>query len=312
MGRSKIVGALPRMPLEVLRYVVLIGEQGSTFAAAQMVNLTSSSLSRKIAQLEHELGLALFERHSRGMRPTDAGQLVIEAARHVIARMERLASEIDDGDAMNRGFVRVFASQALVEHILMPRVLQLGAKYPNVKIELNVAAGRQAERALVEDVADFALIITVPTHPDIDIVAERRNHVVAVVRRDHPFAGRTSVDPAEVVATAFAALPGTYSSRQAFNSLLPDAMKSVQPQMTANSVAALKAYAQSGLGVAVVPELTVWDDPAHADLVVVPLEGAERTDTRMCLCRRRTRIMGSAARNLLAELAASFDEMPLP
>jgi DNA-binding transcriptional LysR family regulator len=304
------VGALPRMPLEVLRYVVLIAEHGSTLAAAQTVNLTSSSLSRKIAQLEHELGVALFERHSRGMRPTDAGQLLIDAARHVITRMERLASEIDDVDAKHRGFVRVFASQALVEHIVMPRVLQLGAKYPNVKIDLNVAAGRQAERALIEDTADFALIITVPTHPDIDIVAERSNHVVAVMRRDHPLAARSSVDAAEVVAIRFAALPSTYSSRQAFNSLLPEALKAVHPQMTANSIAALKAYAQSGLGISVVPELTVWDDPVQADLVVVPLQGADRTDTRMCLCRRRSRTMGSAARSLLAELAASFDTMP--
>jgi len=66
MGRSKIGAALPRIPLEVLRYVVLIAKQSSTMAAAQTLNLTTSSLSRKVAQLEHELGLALFERHSRG------------------------------------------------------------------------------------------------------------------------------------------------------------------------------------------------------------------------------------------------------
>ena len=49
MGRSKIVGALPRMPLEVLRYVVLIADHGSTLAAAHIVNLMPSSLGCKIA-----------------------------------------------------------------------------------------------------------------------------------------------------------------------------------------------------------------------------------------------------------------------
>jgi DNA-binding transcriptional LysR family regulator len=306
MGRSKIVGALPRMPLEVLRYVVLIAEQGSTFAAARMVNLTSSSLSRKVAQLEHELGLALFERHSRGMRPTDAGLLVIEAARQMMARMERLANDIDDVDALNRGSVRISVSQTLVDHILMPRVLQMARQYPNVKFDLHVAAGRQAERALVEDSADFALILTVPAHPDIEIVAERRNRIVAIVHRDHPFAGRGRIEVAELVAAPFAALPPTYSSRLAFNTLLPEPLRAVQPQLTTNSIPALRGYALSGVGASIMPELAIWDDAATADLVAVDLEGAEQTDTRMCLCCRRSRIMGNAARRLMADLAGSF------
>ena len=308
MGRSKIVGALPRLPLEVLRYVVLIAENGTAVAAAQSVNMTPSSLSRKIGLLEHELGVLLFARHSRGMRPTGAGELVVEAARQMLARMERLASDIDDADAMGGGSVKVCVSQALVEHILMPRVLHLAQRYPKMKIDLNVAAGRQAERALVEDKADFALIITVPRHPDIEIVAERSNHVVALVNRAHPLSGRGRVDVAELVGMPFAALPPTYSSRVAFNTLLPDALRGVQPQLTANSIAALKAYALAGLGAAVVPELTVWGDDASEQLAVVELIGADATDTRMCLCRRSSRILSTAAQRLLGDLAASLTD----
>jgi LysR family cyn operon transcriptional activator len=292
------------MPLEVLRHVLLIAEHGSILAAAQTVNLTGSSLSRKITQLEHELGLELFERHSRGMRPTDAGALLIEAARQMLARMERLASDIDDIGAMGRGSVRLFTSQALIEHIVMPRVLQMGAKYPHVKIDLQVAVGRLVERALLSDGADFAVITTVPTHPDIEIVAKRENRVVAIVNRAHEFASLRRIEAGVLAASPFAALPNTYNSRVAFNALLPDAMKSVQPQMTVNSVAALKAYALSGLGAAIVPELAL--SATDTDLVVLTLEHADQTDTRMCLCRRKSHIMGSAASRLLDEFAQSF------
>ena len=308
MGKSKIVGALPRLPLEVLRYVLLIAEHGSTLAAAQTVNLTSSSLSRKIAQLEHELGIALFERHSRGMRPTDAGKLVVDAARQMLSRMDRLASDIDDIGTSGRGLIRLYTSQALVEHIVMPRVLRMAADFPNVKIDLQVAVGRQAERALLMDGADFAVIITVPTHPDIEIVAERSNQVVAIVHSAHPFATRGRISAEELVMSPFAALPPTYNSRVAFNSLLPDALKDVQPQMTASSTAALKAYAKSGLGASVVPELTVAGDASSEDLVVVALEGADRIDTRMCLCRRRSHIMGNAAQRLLDDYSQIFTD----
>lgn len=310
MGRSRIVGALPRLPLEVLRHVVLIAECGSTVGAAQIVNMTSSSLSRKIAQLEHDLGVPLFERHSRGMRPTSAGQLVAEAARQILARMDRLASDIGDVDELGRGLVRIYASQALVEHFLMPHVARMAVQYPNVKIELHVGAGRQAERALIDESADFALILTVPRHPEIEIVAERANRIVAIVSPDHPLAERGRISVAEVLAQPFAALPPSYSSRAAFNTLAPEALLGVQPQFTANSIAALKAYALAGLGVAIVPELTVGDAPGEQGLVLIEIIGSERTDTRMCLCRRQSRLLGNAARRLLNDFVTAFAPQP--
>jgi DNA-binding transcriptional LysR family regulator len=309
MGRSKVVGALPRLPIEVLRYVVLIADQGSTVAAAQTVNMTSSSLSRKIGQLEHELGVALFERHSRGMRVTEAGELVLTAARQMLARMDRLANEIDDFTSPGGGLVRVQASQALVEHIIMPRILEMGQQNPNLKVDLTVAAGRQAERALIEDTADFALIITVPRHPDIEIAAERGNRVVAIVNRQHTLAERQVISAADVAKAPFAALSPVYSSRLAFNSLLPTALKDVQPHFTSNSVIGLKAYALSGLGPAIVPELTVWGSEM-SELSVLELEGSEKTDTRMCLCRRRSRNLSAAAEKMFSVMAdALLDPM---
>ena len=78
--------------------------------------------------------------------------------------------------------------------------------------------------------------------------------------------------------------------------------------MTASSTAALKAYAKSGLGASVVPELTVAGDASSEDLVVVALEGADRIDTRMCLCRRRSHIMGNAAQRLLDDYSQFFTD----
>ena len=268
--------------------------------------IVQSSLSRKIAQLEHELGHALFERHSRGMRPTEAGDLLVEAARQIVARMERLASDIEDLGETGRGAARVFASQALVEHVLMPRVLELWAQHPNARIDLTIAAGRQAERALIDDDADFALIVTVPRHPDIEILAERSNRVVALVSSAHPLARRREISVEDVAAGPFAALPPTYSSRRVFDAMLPHALRAATPEMTANSITALKLYAASGRGVAVTPELVVRGDGRDEGLAVVALANADATDTRMCLCKRRSRSLGATARRLLASLAASF------
>jgi DNA-binding transcriptional LysR family regulator len=307
MGRSKIVGALPRLPLEVLRYVVLIADHGSTLAVAHVVNLTASSLSRKIAQLEHELGVILFERHSRGMRPTATGHLVVEAARQMLQRMDRLAADIDEVESVGHGSVKIYASQSLVERFLMPCVVQMARTYPHLKTDLHIAAGRQAERALVHDLADFALVVTAPHHPDIEIVAERSNRIVAVVSPAHPLAGAAEINVADLMAMPFAAMPPNYTSRVAFNSVVPVQNRDGQPQMTANSIPALKAYARAGIGIAVMPEVAIWDEDRDGDLVPIEIAGLDVSTSRMCLCRRRSRILGPAAQRFLSALTEAFD-----
>lgn len=294
------------MPLEVLRYVVLIAENGSTLAAADIVNLTASSLSRKIALLEHELGVTLFERHSRGMRLTPTGNLVVEAARQIIQRMERLSADIDEVASVGHGSVRIHVSQSLVERFLMPCLIRMARTYPHMKTFLHIAAGRQAERALVHDLADFALVVTAPNHPDIEIVAERPNRIVAVVSPGHPFAGRTGISAEELAATPFAAMPSSYTSRVAFDTILPGQHRDGQPQMTANSIPALKAYARSGIGAAVMPEVAMWDEDRDGDLLPIEIIGLDNLTTRMCVCRRRSRPLGPSAARFLATLAREF------
>lgn len=306
MGRSKIVGALPRLPLEVLRYVVLIAENGSTLATAEIVNLTASSLSRKIALLEHELGVTLFERHSRGMRLTPTGKLVVEAARQIIQRMERLAADIDEVEQVGHGTVRIHVSQSLVERFLMPCLIRLARTYPHLKTHLHIAAGRQAERALVHDLADFALVVTAPDHPDIEIVAERRNRIVGVVSPAHPLAGTSSITMADLMAGPYAAMPPSYTSRVTFDTVVPSQNRDSTPQMTANSIPALKAYARSGIGVAVMPEVAIWDEDRDGDLLPIEIEGLDSTSTRMCLCRRRSRTLAPSAERFLQALVEEF------
>ncbi len=306
MGRSKIVGVLPRMPLEVLRYVVLIAENGSSLAAADLVNLTASSLSRKIALLEHALGVTLFERHSRGMRLTPTGNLVAEAARQIIQRMERLSADIEEVESVGHGSVRIHVSQSLVERFLMPCLIRMARTYPHMKTFLHIAAGRQAERALVHDLADFALVVTAPNHPDIEIVAERPNRIVAVVSPGHPLAGRTAISAADLVSMPFAAMPSSYTSRVAFDTVVPGQHRDGQPQMTANSIPALKAYARSGIGAAVMPEVAMWDEDRDGDLLPIEILGLDNLTTRMCLCRRRSRSLGTSAERFLATLVDEF------
>lgn len=310
MGRSKIIGALPRMPLQVLQYVISISEHGSTLAAAHDVHLTSSALSRQVAQLEYELGVSLFERHSRGMRPTSAGDVFIEAARQVLRRMDQLAADLDDVHSLKRGHVSIYASEALVPDYLIPKISAMARTYPNITADIVVASGRQAERALLEERADLAVVFNAVNHSELEIVAEHRSQVVAIVSREHDLAACGTVAAADLLDGKSLALPPrNYATRLAFDALLPPEKAWVVPHLTVNSIAALKLYARSGAGVAVVPSFAVSGENADAELVTLELEGAERNGTRVCLCRHSNRQPSAAATYLLEEIAAAFPRL---
>jgi len=306
MGRSKIIGALPRMPLQVLKYAISIAEHGSTLAAAHEANLTPSALSRQIVQLEHELGIALFERHSRGMRLTAAGEIFVDAAHQMVSRMERLAADLNDVNALKRGHVALYASEALVADFLLPKVTENGRLFPNIKIDLVIASGRQAEKALLNEQADFAVIFNAPGHADLQVIAERRNRLIAIVSQDHPLADAGKIEARELLEMPIALPPRSYATRVAFDGLLPDDRRGFQAHLTVNSIAALKTYARLGTGVAVVPEIAIWDRDSIQGLAVIELAGSDRVGTRICVCRHRVRSLSAAATRLMDDLLASF------
>lgn len=295
------------MPLQVLQYAISIAERGSTLAAAHEVNLTSSALSRQISQLEHELGVTLFERHSRGMRPTSAGEVFLDAARQVLRRMERLATDLDDVHSLRRGHVTIYSSEALVHDFLLPRITNVAITHPNITIEVVVTAGRQAEKALVDERAEIAVIFNAPSYVELEVVAQNENRLVAIVRPEHPLASRKLISADELIEDVRLALPPrSYATRVAFDSLLSPDKGGFSPHLTINSISALKHYVRSGAGAAVVPGLSVRGD--DEEFASVDIEGADSTGTRVCLCRHRTRPLSGAANYILGELIAAFPD----
>lgn len=85
---------LARIDLVTLRLAVLCMETGSLSAAAREVHLSLSGASHRLATLEDAFGAQLFERHSRGLRPTRAGELVASHGRLILGTLEQLTDKL--------------------------------------------------------------------------------------------------------------------------------------------------------------------------------------------------------------------------
>ncbi len=96
-----------RVELRHLRYVIAAAEHHSFRRAASVVGVHQSAISRRIRDLEEELGASLFNRHSGGVELTFAGEGFLEHARRIVGQIERAASLVNAHGCGNAGIVRV-------------------------------------------------------------------------------------------------------------------------------------------------------------------------------------------------------------
>jgi DNA-binding transcriptional LysR family regulator len=165
-----------------LRYLVAAGECGSFTRAAAMLEVETSALSRTIHELENLLGVSLFERHARGVRPTGAGSEYLTDARDILVRLERAGGRAADAGAgrlghLTLGYVWSFARGSATDLITEYRdknprvVLHLVENGPDAligklrqhELDLMLTATPAPERLLLGGLTDMN---TLPLWPE--------------------------------------------------------------------------------------------------------------------------------------------------
>jgi len=148
----------------LLRSFLAVVEAGSLSRAARDLGLSQPTLGRQIAELEGTLGVALFARHPRGLRTTEAGQALVAPARAMRDAAAEAALAAAGRAAAPRGTVRVTASVYVAHHILPPLIAALRADAPEITIEL--VASDTSDNLLFRE-ADIALRMYRPTQLDV-------------------------------------------------------------------------------------------------------------------------------------------------
>lgn len=147
-----------------LKILLSIARCGSLNAAATELKTSQSTVSRRLAALEADLGVRLFERTSEGVKPTEVALELIPEAR----RMEETASSVSallrNRDKRCVGRVRVALEDALATYLVMPRVRELLEHNPGLELELLPGV---AVVDLTRHEADLALRFMKPTRGDL-------------------------------------------------------------------------------------------------------------------------------------------------
>lgn len=124
------------MDWDKLRIFHAVADAGSLTHAGEYLHLSQSAVSRQIRALETSLNTTLFHRHARGLILTEQGELLFDATSSMIKRLDAASARIRDSEEEVFGELRVTTSTGFGSLWLVPRLPNLFAKYPDLKIDL--------------------------------------------------------------------------------------------------------------------------------------------------------------------------------
>lgn len=124
--------------LKALRYFCAVVERGSFTKAANALSLPASSLSRRIADLEANLGATLLKRTTRVVQVTEIGQLYYEQVQHILLQIDQSDETVRSYHAKPMGQLRVSCMVSFGESILLPAMEDFERRYPEIVLDIRL------------------------------------------------------------------------------------------------------------------------------------------------------------------------------
>ncbi|MGW3341702.1 LysR family transcriptional regulator [Nonomuraea rubra] len=267
------------MNLQQLRFAVALAEELNFGRAALREGVRQPPFSQQIGKLEEELGVRLFERTTRQVRLTPAGEAFVAEARTSLAHAARAAESARRAGRGEAGRL-VIGFVGSATNLTLPRVLRrFRARYPGVQVELHeLPTARQAEE-LRQGLLDVALLHAPVAGPAAEVLSTQtvaRELLLAALPTDHPLAPRTSLPPAALAGEPFVMFPRRYGP--ALHDQIVAAVgfepRIVQEAVQMQTIVGLVA---AGIGVSVVPESVAR--LRRGDVVFRPLSPPARVVT---------------------------------
>lgn len=257
----------PVMHITLRQLEIFLGvyDQKSLSKAAAKLCVTTSAASQSLKELERILGTELFERKSNGLFPTDAASALLPLATLVVTK----ASEIEDIFAAREkgltGKLIIGANRACGIYILSRRLPEFKRRYPTVDPTLLIEDNEIVEAGVLENRMDIGFISRPPVDSSLTFFPCFRDDFVLIASPKSPYISVEATTEDFCLATWIMDQEATVSDA-AKRWLLAQGI-TVSNILTMNTMGAIKRAVQTGLGLAVMPLLSVSEEIRRGDLV---------------------------------------------
>jgi len=293
------------MDFRRLTHLVALADKRNFARAAEQVNLTQPALTRSVQAAEAEFGMRLFDRNSVAVKPTPAGEFVLERARRLVFDSRCLTRDVSLYRERALGDTAFGVGPFPAATFLAPLLAALRREHPGVNLRVEVSNWELLLERLVDEDIEFFVSDSrdIPRDPGVRIEHLRKEPGSFFVRTGHPLASGRSVELRELWSYGVASVRVPKGVRAALARLL-GLEPGIEPPMAieCDDVEILKNVALASDAVLAAPNAAVEGEIESGSLVPVAVEGLESLFSEMGIVSLRGRTPSPMASAVIARL----------
>src|SRR5712692_7084195 len=264
------------MEIRQLRAFVAIADTGTFTAAAQQVHVTQAAISMQIRQLETELGAKLFLRAPRRVVLTEAGEQLLQRARHILRDHDAAVDEVAELAGTQRGRLRIGSASAVVTTEVLPKLLQeVRRQHAGANISLVSGTSDALVHQLLNGELDLAFVSLPVEARGIHTERLSQDQLVAVASPRHRLARQRTVSAYALAGERLIMGERGGNTRRLIDEFFAQAGVKPTVAMELSRLGAIKRMVEEDMGVGIVPLQSARDEVEKGRLVRWWIEGAQ-------------------------------------
>ncbi|QNP48821.1 CysB family HTH-type transcriptional regulator [Diaphorobacter aerolatus] len=240
--------------------------------AAKALHTSQPGVSKAIIELEDELGVDIFARHGKRLkRVTEPGQHVLKSIELIMREVTNLKRIGEQYSAQDSGTLSIATTHTQARYVLPLPVAKLRESYPKVNISLHQATPHEVARMVIDEVAEIGMATeSLADYPDLVTLPCYEWQHVLVMPTSHPLAQRERIGLEDIAHEPLVTYHPSFTGRGKIDAAF--ATRKLQPRIVLEAIDSdvIKTYVRLGMGVGIVAEMAMRDDPV-GDLVVRPM-----------------------------------------
>ncbi|MCP1308627.1 LysR family transcriptional regulator [Paenibacillus tyrfis] len=269
------------MDLKMLKTFQMIVHHGSFIRAAEEMNYAQSTVTMQMQKLESDLGVQLIERGKK-IRLTEAGRLLYEQSLPIVRDMERVQQNMSELQWGMAGSLRLGVTEPTASYRLPAVLKKFLTLYPKIRIAVEFGSTPALSERLLQGDIDLALCSAPDLGAELYFEPLFKEPFLVLMPEDHPLAKQEIVEPDQIRDYPLLITSATCPYRRKLEMVMQDAGGMPSNTMEIGSMTALKYYVAGGLGIALVPKITVNSLPEGTTARAISGDLIEMTFGLLC------------------------------
>jgi DNA-binding transcriptional LysR family regulator len=238
--------------------------------AAEILNYSQSAVSAQIKLLEEELGVPLFDRLGKSVRLTEAGHMLVQYSQKMLDIEKETLAKVS-GWEEPQGSISIRMPQSIATYLLPSVLSEFHSRFPKVGLDISSCAYHSLPQELKTGITDVAFLLA-DSIPFAELKAEllRIEPLVIVASPNHPLAKKSALHIRDLTDQSIFLPKHDCSYKILFEQILTEEKVGSATIIELNSIEAIKQCVIRGIGVAMIPMMSVKQEISQNKLMILP------------------------------------------